>query len=73
MQEKTKSTLRDLLGSSDVAALLRINKTTVLRIAERCKVGMEVAGRMLFSSEDVETIRQNYQGGPGNPNFKKNI
>lgn len=72
MQEKTKLALKDLLGSAAVATMLRIDKTTVLRIAERCHVGMEVAGRMLFSQDDVEVIRSNYNGGPGNPNFKKN-
>ena len=71
MQEKTKATLQELTGSSEVAAILRIDKTTVLRIANRCNVGAEVAGRMLFSKEDVEIIRKNYNGGPGNPNFKK--
>jgi hypothetical protein len=71
MQEKTKSALKTLFGSSDVARFLSIDKTTVLRIADRCNLGVKIAGRMLFSSEDIDLIRKNYHGGPGNPNFKK--
>ena len=71
MQEKTKNAVKDLIGSSAVAALLAMDKKTVLRIASRCNAGVEVAGRMLFSSQDVESIKKNYHGGPGNPNFKK--
>jgi hypothetical protein len=71
MQEKTKNAVKELIGSSAVAAILEIDKTTVLRVATRCNAGVEVAGRMLFSTQDIEAIRKNCHGGPGNPNFKK--
>jgi hypothetical protein len=71
VQRKTIQTLENLRGPSEVAKLLRMDRKTVIRIANRCHVGLSVAGRSLFSDSDVEIIRQNYHGGPGNPNFKK--
>lgn len=71
MQRKTVERLENLRGPSEVARLLRIDRKSVIRIANRCHVGLIVAGRNLFSDSDVEVIRANYHGGPGNPNFKK--
>lgn len=72
MQPKQNEFLKELSNAASVAKSLGIDRSTVIRIAKRCKIGTEHQGRLLLTLQEAEIIRENYHGGPGNPNFKKN-
>jgi hypothetical protein len=72
MQPNHAEILKDLLTASEIAEKYSIDKSTVFKIAKRCKVsGIDLAGRTLFTKEQAKIISKNYYGEPGNPNFKK--
>lgn len=72
MQPNHDQILKDLLTASDIAASYGINKSTVFKIAKRCKIaGIPFAGMRLFTNDQAKVISENYYGTAGNPNFKK--
>lgn len=74
MQPNHNEILKDLLTASQIAEQYSIDKSTVFKIAKRCKVtAMDFAGRKLFTKQQAKIISKNYYGEAGNPNFKKTV
>lgn len=72
MQPKHDQILKDLLTASQIAEQYCIDKSTVFKIANRCKIaGISFAGMRLFTNDQAKVISSNYYGTAGNPNFKK--
>lgn len=71
MRANTKEILGGLQSAASTAEILGVDKSTVVRIANRCGIGCKVLGRHLFSEEDVEKIRANCYWKTGNPKLTK--
>jgi len=56
---------------ADVAALLSVHRSTIIRTAQRLAIGTRVGRTIIFSPPELRMLRKNGVFAVGNPNFRK--